>query len=244
MRVAPLAARGRKGPCLAALTLLSTCSPERPDDVAIVGDRRQAGLVLETIRAAEAGDRPGFERRIGRSAEPTFDPPAMADVDRTDEGCTLRSIDASLGLMTSVLWSCRNDTKPNVQRTFLVESGRVTHVWNDWVHPPEASPTPDYRDSDIAPPDVPRQVREFEASVRRSGLPGRVLGCSHMVDVSPGRARSNHSYGGICKLALPRGAKDFLVCDDEMVGHFAIAATFAYDRESVVRFVTNNCVGG
>jgi len=34
----------------------------------------------------------------------------------------------------SVVWSCRgNNTKPNVQRSFLVERGRVTYMWNDWA---------------------------------------------------------------------------------------------------------------
>lgn len=132
MRRADPAGIGWKGPCLSALALVSGCSPEGPE-VAITGDRAQAELVLETIRAAEAGDEAGFRRRSGKSAAHSFDPPAMADVDRTDEGCTLHSIDASIPLMVSVLWSCPNNTKPNVQRTMVVEGGRVTHVWNDWA---------------------------------------------------------------------------------------------------------------
>lgn len=112
--------------------LVAACSAAGPGEVQITGNAARGALVLETIRAAERGDAAGFGRRIGRSAERTFHPPTMSEVDRTDEGCTLRSVNASIP-MVSVLWSCGNNTNPNVQRSFLVEHGRVTHVWNDWA---------------------------------------------------------------------------------------------------------------
>lgn len=112
------------------------------------------------------------------------------------------------------------------------------------AHPAEEPVAPDYYDSDVEPSKVPRRVRQLDRSLRKSGLPGRVLSCTDMVDVAVGTALGNHSYGGICKVAFGSKRTDLLLCNDEMVGHFAISASYAVTRERVVRFVTNNCTGG
>ena len=112
---------------------LAGCSPAGSNNVQLRGDTAYAAVVLATIRAAEGGDEAAFRQHIGRSADPAYEAPARVDVDRTDEDCEVRSIEG-LGPMVSVVWSCRgNNTKPNVQRSFLVERGRVTYMWNDWA---------------------------------------------------------------------------------------------------------------
>lgn len=111
-------------PLVVGAALLLSDGPAMAEEVAIRGSPQLAAIVLETIRAAEAGDRAGFLQRIGRSMEPTFGSPSMAEIDRTDEDCSVRSIDATIELIVSVVWSCRDNTKPNVQRSFVIEGGR------------------------------------------------------------------------------------------------------------------------
>lgn len=98
--------------------------------------------------------------------------------------------------------------------------------------------------SDMDVSEVRRRVADFDKSLRVSGLPGRVLSCTTVVDVSFGTMSSNHSYGAICSVAFGKKVREYLLCNDAMVGHFAFAADYVHTREWVVRFVTNNCVGG
>jgi len=113
------------------LVLLTCCATGNAEAVQISGDPYDANLVLRYIRAAEAGDAPAFQKMTARSVEPKYGPPPIADVDRADEGCALRSLESNLR-MVSAVWRCPDDTKTNVQRTFLIEGGRVTYMWNDW----------------------------------------------------------------------------------------------------------------
>lgn len=114
------------------LTPLVGCASVAPNQVKTSGDEANTRLVLRLIRAAETGNAQTFQRMTGRSAEATFEPPVMRDVDRTDEGCELRALDASMPKIVSAIWFCPDNTKPNVQRSFLIEDGRITHMWNEW----------------------------------------------------------------------------------------------------------------
>ncbi|WP_308515500.1 hypothetical protein [Sphingomonas flavescens] len=94
----------------------------------------------------------------------------------------------------------------------------------------------------------PAQVREriaaFDRDVRDSGIPGRVRSCRLITEVSLGRDQSNQSYGGICSIEFGKRRREYLLCNDRLVGHFALAADFVVSGEWVERFVKSNCVGG
>lgn len=94
------------------------------------------------------------------------------------------------------------------------------------------------------PKSIAERTAEFGKDLHSSGIPGRVQSCETIVDVSAGRSNVNHSYGAICKVVFKAEPRDYVLCNDAMVGHFAVAASFTYDRAWVVRFVKNNCVGG
>jgi len=59
-------------------------------------------------------------------------PPTMDQVDRRDEGCSLTRISANLPKLAEAFWDCpKKNYKHEVERMFLIEHGRVTHMWND-----------------------------------------------------------------------------------------------------------------
>jgi hypothetical protein len=131
---------------LIGLAALSGGATAPAEEVKITGDKVAANLVLSFIRLAEEGNENEFRRMIGPSVVkdggPALERPSMDAVDRRDEGCSLRSIDAWLPHMVEAIWRCTNDTKPNVERMFLIEEGRVTLMSNDWVvHPLPYTPS-------------------------------------------------------------------------------------------------------
>lgn len=94
------------------------------------------------------------------------------------------------------------------------------------------------------PAEVAARVTAFQESLRDSDIPGRIRRCDMIVDVTDGRVSSNHSYGAICVIQFDRKAREYLLCDDKLVGHFALASSFVSDRGSVAEFVKDNCTGG
>jgi len=66
------------------------------------------------------------------------------------------------------------------------------------------------------------------------------------VNLPAGTARGNHSFGGICRLDDGRSRTDVLICNDDMVGHFAMDR-IEVDRETdkaLIDYVNTKCFGG
>jgi hypothetical protein len=91
---------------------------------------------------------------------------------------------------------------------------------------------------------VADRVAALDRDLRDSGIPGRVRSCTMIVDVTEGRASSNHSYGAICMIQFGDKPREYLLCNDQLVGHFALTPSFAVDRSWVADFVKHNCTGG
>ena len=91
---------------------------------------------------------------------------------------------------------------------------------------------------------VADRVADFDRTLRVSGIPGRVRSCSMIVDVTEGRASSNHSYGAICMIQFGGKPREYLLCNDQLVGHFALTSSFVVDRDWIADFVKHNCTGG
>jgi hypothetical protein len=91
---------------------------------------------------------------------------------------------------------------------------------------------------------VSDRVADFDRDLRGSGIPGRVRSCTMVVDVTEGRASSNHSYGAICTVQFGGKPREYLLCNDQLVGHFALTSSFVADRNWVADFVKHNCTGG
>lgn len=119
---------------LAGGVLIGIAAASAAAPVRISGDPAATDLILRYIRAAESNDRRLFNKMTGRSVITEFSPPKIDDVDRRDEGCELKSLDGSTPKIVSAVWDCPGrNVKPVVQRSFLIEHGKVTHIWNDWT---------------------------------------------------------------------------------------------------------------
>jgi hypothetical protein len=84
----------------------------------------------------------------------------------------------------------------------------------------------------------------LQTDLVRLGFSGRVQACSHAVHLLDGRPDGDHFFGAICSLDHGGRHTQVMMCDDRMVGHFALVLTFAGTREDVVRFTDANCAGG
>lgn len=70
-----------------------------------------------------------------------------------------------------------------------------------------------------------------------------VSGCETLIDIAVGTAHGNHSFGGICKLKNETGF--FMVCNDEMIGHFNIVnVSGEATRYGLADSTIKNCFGG
>ena len=134
----------------ATLCLLTVAgSASAADRDVVVAGGEPAPLVLRFIRLAEAGSEAEFRGMTARTAAHEDDgtplgPPDMDEVDRSDEGCVLHSVqlfigDERMGLVEA-FWNCREDYRHNAERMFIVENGRITQMWNHWAEPPLAQP--------------------------------------------------------------------------------------------------------
>jgi hypothetical protein len=102
----------------------------------------------------------------------------------------------------------------------------------------------EYVNSDIESTDVRRRVRDFQRTLRMTGHKGKVLSCSTLVQISRGTVTSNLSYGGFCKVAVRGAINRYALCNDKMVGHWAMTENYEQNRSWLVKFVTSECVGG
>lgn len=74
---------------------------------------------------------------------------------------------------------------------------------------------------------------------------GAVSGCETLVDIAVGTAHGNHSFGGLCRLVGEKKTTFFMVCNDEMMGHFQVApALTGATRYELADFTIKNCFGG
>lgn len=84
----------------------------------------------------------------------------------------------------------------------------------------------------------------FNTSLSRRQLP-LVAACESLVDISVGTAHGNNSFGGLCKLKSEKETGFFMVCNDEMIGHFQLAkASGSITRHELADFTIKHCFGG
>lgn len=108
-----------------------------------------------------------------------------------------------------------------------------------------AGPAPELVAAEITDPSrMEERMADFRRSMLDSGNRGRLTACRMIMDVTQGLINSNHSYGAICMIKPADTMREVFVCNDEIVGHFAIAPAAAASRDAVVAFVKSKCVGG
>ena len=92
---------------------------------------------------------------------------------------------------------------------------------------------------------VAARVAHFDRTLRQAGLPGRVVTCSRVIDVSDARDPSAHNIGAICKIKFPARSGEYAICDnepDDDGGQAALGLSWNDDRAWLINFTRNNCI--
>ena len=92
--------------------------------------------------------------------------------------------------------------------------------------------------------DSNERTPSFNRDVKALGIIGRIDNCSLLLDVPAGS--KNHSYGGFCSLMQGKKKRNVYICNDNMVGHFALyhGSVTINSKAALIKFVVSNCIGG
>jgi hypothetical protein len=94
------------------------------------------------------------------------------------------------------------------------------------------------------PAKISERALSFDGELQILGFSGHVVSCARMIELSVGTANGNHSFGAVCKLQVGGNSRNVLLCDDDLVGHFALTSSFADSRDAIAQFTDHNCTGG
>lgn len=92
--------------------------------------------------------------------------------------------------------------------------------------------------------DTSARITSFNQSLKANGIGGSVIGCNKLIDLPVGFRDSNHSFGAYCTLQSGEGRKAVKVCNDDMLGRFAIAPVSAGTDAELRDFTNDRCYGG
>lgn len=83
-----------------------------------------------------------------------------------------------------------------------------------------------------------------QIALDRSGQ--TVLYCDEIISVPIGTSRGNVAYGGFCNAQKADTSTMVMICNDQMIGHFAIQNIVRRDASllDLAEFVYQNCLGG
>lgn len=98
----------------------------------------------------------------------------------------------------------------------------------------------------IAYRDPSLRIDSFNKSLAAAKPGTRVVGCYKLIDLPAGTAHGNHSFGGICRIDGGWLHGDVLICNDDMVGRFAMdhVEPDAATDEVLIDYVNTKCFGG
>jgi hypothetical protein len=89
------------------------------------------------------------------------------------------------------------------------------------------------------------RIEHLNRTLRRVGLPGRIVSCTTLIDVSDARYPAAHTIGGICKIKLAGRPVEYAICDnepDEDGGQSALGLSWINKGDWLVNFTRNNCI--
>jgi hypothetical protein len=91
---------------------------------------------------------------------------------------------------------------------------------------------------------IAARTKKFAIEMKNLGFKGDIRSCRLMVWQAVGVKGGNISYGAICTVNTNRRLYDLMMCDDDLVGHYALTNTFVMSEEAVAKFTKQNCYGG
>lgn len=101
-----------------------------------------------------------------------------------------------------------------------------------------------FRDVDT-PEEIEKIIKDFQESANITGLNIQVLACDNAVIFygyeNYGR---DYSYGASCKVQIGEQKRTLFMCDDVMVGKFAIQTTGTRSKDWIRNLIKNTCPPG
>ncbi|HEX4295074.1 MAG TPA: hypothetical protein VHZ29_13150 [Rhizomicrobium sp.] len=92
---------------------------------------------------------------------------------------------------------------------------------------------------------VAERVEIFRKELRGMGFTGALQSCSRFVVLTGDSRDSNRGFGADCMLDVAPGkTRRIIVCDDEMLGGFALTLTDTPDAERIAVSTEQNCFEG
>lgn len=88
------------------------------------------------------------------------------------------------------------------------------------------------------------RIKDFNQSMKSNGTSGEIIGCSSLIDIPVGTRHSNHSFGGYCTIKNDKTQKKVKICNDDMLGHFAMEPAAKEDQKELIEFTYGKCYGG
>ncbi len=92
---------------------------------------------------------------------------------------------------------------------------------------------------------IGERVEVFRKELRGMGFTDVLRSCSPVVVLAGDSRDSNHGFGADCMLDVAPGkTRRIIICDDEMLGDFALTLTGTPDAARIAAFTEQNCFGG
>jgi uncharacterized protein len=90
------------------------------------------------------------------------------------------------------------------------------------------------------------RIDSFNRSLAAQKKNGKIIGCSKLIDLPVGNAGSNDSFGGICIWQDGTKRTQVEICNDDMIGHFAVRAVDlkSISERGLIDFTNDQCFGG
>ncbi|WP_266171087.1 lysozyme inhibitor LprI family protein [Dyella subtropica] len=93
--------------------------------------------------------------------------------------------------------------------------------------------------------DSSSRIDSFNQSLIKQKMAGQIVGCTSLIALPIGYAGSNNSFGGYCTLENGTERSHVKICNDDMVGHFAIEkVTEPPLQQDLIEFTNAKCFGG
>lgn len=83
---------------------------------------------------------------------------------------------------------------------------------------------------------------QFEHELHKLGVQGTIVSCTNAVNVAVGVAGGNIAHGAVCTWSAAGKTVSALLCNDDMVGNFALSVSYARANDSVAAFAKDNCL--
>jgi hypothetical protein len=83
---------------------------------------------------------------------------------------------------------------------------------------------------------------QFEHELHKLGVQGTIVSCTNAVNVAVGVRGGSIAHGAICTWSAAGKTVSALLCNDDMVGSFALSVSYVRANDSVAAFAKDNCL--